>query len=578
MDDKDLSIQEEAGLPENWQPIDVEPIRPGRITQPITGPASNEDKNAFHQGTAPSNLQHDSTFVGTQYGTPGVVNTPLMPLGANGNPITNAAIQSTATKAAASVPAQTVKISLVAPQEIVVTGSPASATGTFTLAWATELPNTVFAGPSAAFRGQDTVVEANDFHPAFSISGTGQTNNDLVILLTAQNFDTSSHVVSLSSPWSTLVGNGSIYDMVFQATAGAAGDVLTASDNLSSTAAWAAMMIFVSSGVGVGTTPVVNQTVTQTGGNSGSLNLTGVAAGDVILVTGNSSRPFGGFFLAVSDDKGNQYNEVGRAINGTTGGAQVIAYATTVVVGGTVNVSFVSDNVSVQGGSWSAILIRGVGSVPGVPSFRALVPLDLPAVSLTHPGNGGVFGILPLANGGTGADLSAAGGTSFFLKQNGVGAAVTSVRPVYNDLAGLVSVYNGGTLVSNGFPGIIADVTRGGLASDIIPTNLVASTPGFAGTMFRISYYMVVNVPAGTSSTLPDLSFTWHDDTGVLQSASFQAAVPTANTGTTLLSGTLITWAAAGTAIQYQTGGTLPYQSVGSPAMTFNVRIKVEQL
>lgn len=47
----------------------------------------------------------------------------------------------------------------------------------------------------------------------------------------------------------------------------------------------------------------------------------------------------------------------------------------------------------------------------------------------------GVTGILPLANGGTNADLSATGGTSKFLKQNSSGAAITVVQPATTDLS-----------------------------------------------------------------------------------------------------------------------------------------------
>ena len=80
------TINEEAGLPDNFVPVDAPPIIPG---SPISDGSSK-----YLQGSLPPQFQHDASFVGTGYAsrTP---NLSLMPLGIQGNPSSNAAVQST---------------------------------------------------------------------------------------------------------------------------------------------------------------------------------------------------------------------------------------------------------------------------------------------------------------------------------------------------------------------------------------------------------------------------------------------------------------------------------------------------
>jgi hypothetical protein len=85
----------EDKIPSNLEPIDAAPIDPNR---PMGAPPLPNGQDNYFQGSIAPNFQHDVTFVGTEYGTPGIAKTPLMPLGVAGNPITNAGVQSTATK------------------------------------------------------------------------------------------------------------------------------------------------------------------------------------------------------------------------------------------------------------------------------------------------------------------------------------------------------------------------------------------------------------------------------------------------------------------------------------------------
>lgn len=104
--------------------------------------------------------------------------------------------------------------------------------------------------------------------------------------------------------------------------------------------------------------------------------------------------------------------------------------------------------------------------------------------------NAGAFGgetLVPLANGGLNADLSATGGAGKFLKQASAGAAITVVQPSFTDLTGTISQAQfpattdlpaGGTLEWNGATSgtysCVASTTGG---------NLVCSTSGGAQTL-----------------------------------------------------------------------------------------------
>ena len=138
----------------------------------------------------------------------------------------------------------------------------------------------------------------------------------------------------------------------------------------------------------------------------------------------------------------------------------------------------------------------------GVPSWRALVGADVPAINLATSGNGGVGGILSLANGGTGTaspSLVAGSGISISgsfpnqtVTSTASGGSVTSVAatvPAYMTLAGS-PITTTGTLAfgfgsetantvfaaPNGTSGAPAWRTLGG--ADVPAINLAASGNG----------------------------------------------------------------------------------------------------
>jgi hypothetical protein len=96
---KDPTLAEEAGLPEGWKPVESEPINPSMLGAP-----SNSNKmTPFFDGSISPTMQHDTTFVGTKYGTPSIPVLPLMPMGASAISSINSAIQSIIGKKSASV-------------------------------------------------------------------------------------------------------------------------------------------------------------------------------------------------------------------------------------------------------------------------------------------------------------------------------------------------------------------------------------------------------------------------------------------------------------------------------------------
>jgi hypothetical protein len=105
-DDKHLTINEEAGLPENWVPLDTPPIVPSKVQN--QNPDNSSSSSAPLVGSLPPGYQLDADFVRNAYRGQNVPNLSLMPLGIQGNPTSNAGIQSTAkqivTQAIAAIP------------------------------------------------------------------------------------------------------------------------------------------------------------------------------------------------------------------------------------------------------------------------------------------------------------------------------------------------------------------------------------------------------------------------------------------------------------------------------------------
>lgn len=116
-------------------------------------------------------------------------------------------------------------------------------------------------------------------------------------------------------------------------------------------------------------------------------------------------------------------------------------------------------------------------------------------------------GLLALNRGGTGADLSATGGTSFVLRQSTVGGAVTVSQLNGSDLALTDITTNNVSITAHGFtPKLPNDSTKflNGVGSWVVPSNTGGGTVNSVamtgdGTVFNAT---VTGSPVTTSGTL----------------------------------------------------------------------------
>jgi len=178
----------------------------------------------------------------------------------------------------------------------------------------------------------------------------------------------------------------------------------------------------------------------------------------------------------------------------------------------------------------------------------------------------------------------AIGASARYLRSNGTDPAWAQVTEL-----GLVTSYNGITVVSTGLPSIVGQHNSTGNTANIGLTTLYAvPSDGF----YRISAHVIITTVASVSSTLPQVNIVWTDgDNAVAQStvltggigvtptpppgyASAATQSATANTTTTLRAGDMVVFANSGTNINFSTSG---YASVAA-GMAYAVHIRVEAL
>jgi hypothetical protein len=121
------------------------PVNSEIPTAPVA-PNSETQVGTYLRTTLPLPLQYSGDTV-KQYNRPGLSSFRIAPLAPNAIAASIAAAASTAVATLGGV-SDIVSISLFAPKEFIVTGSPADATGTFRIAWAPEAANTFLAGPA----------------------------------------------------------------------------------------------------------------------------------------------------------------------------------------------------------------------------------------------------------------------------------------------------------------------------------------------------------------------------------------------------------------------------------------------
>jgi hypothetical protein len=248
-----------------------------------------------------------------------------------------------------------------------------------------------------------------------------------------------------------------------------------------------------------------------------------------------------------------------------------------------------------NGGQLFIYEIAGLTGLASVPRFMPEAPINF--------ANG--IGILPVVNGGTGANLSGTGGSGKFVRQFtlggpftvgtiaasdlsnttiGTGAIVLATSPTLTtpQFTGLFQTYNNINVVGNGIAAEYAQVNLTAQNAAIAATTLY--TPPGAGTGFyRISAYLKVTTVDLTSSTLGPLTITYTDGTDsvaqsnvMLMADQTGAAVTTNTLNSTVstLNGSMVIWALTAVPIKY----AIAYASNVAGTMKYEVHLKLEAL
>jgi hypothetical protein len=341
----------------------------------------------------------------------------IPPIPLVGTPGLVAAVQSVATPIAQAAAASNSSITLTAPPEIVVTGSPGN---DINLAWAPEQAFTVFSGPQDGGGGGyfDSEVGAAANGGPVTLTGTPQLVGvtECALLLIGSRTQTT----PITAPgWVPLAANlnGDNASLFFKSPVSNPNPV-SISTTLGVSTFWMANILFFS--LAPGETPTIVQTNTiLSGGISTTHSSPFVApntAGNGILLiasatqVGTNATEF--LFAAglnATDTNGNNY--VPLALNSagdfTSGNAvqQLVVFAPN-IKGGANTVTYTL-NGFLGGGVVVAYEVTGLKSLSGIPSFKYLSSKYLPAVNLAASGPGGVFGNLPVSNLNGGLNASA---------------------------------------------------------------------------------------------------------------------------------------------------------------------------
>src|SRR5271166_450794 len=308
-------LMDEKNVPANWEPADT-PSAGGAAAPPLPN-----DMPQFFSGSMPPQLQHDTSFVGTEVGTPRIPKYSLMPFGIQGNPSTNAAIASTASKTSSpSSSGSSGMIGLNIPstfspmqQTVILPGPLAFDWGVFPYGEVLATPPITGAGAyiDEAFGAKSSVAAAT-----FSMGLTPTQANEVVFTIESNNTG-----AVISPGWTGVPGAGSIADyQIITAVA----TVPVTYNSSPSTPNWAGGMF--SAGIPAGGSP----TFVQSASGNISFPYTGttvtfgtpITAGNAILLFiagSNSFAPYPGPTASVTDSQGNAYDALIHEYNDASG-------------------------------------------------------------------------------------------------------------------------------------------------------------------------------------------------------------------------------------------------------------------
>lgn len=591
--------------------IDAGALRP-TIAEPEKPPIPVADYpvsiNAYSRGPLPaSSVQQPDMQRGWQTGaTPQV---RLIPIGPISSPVIGAVAQSQAIQQIAATPATTApsggvtSVGLTMPGIFTapVSGSPVTLAGTLAVTLANEPFNTVFAGPSStqgSLALDTTATSAGNSSPAIISGGTTQLN-DFALLLVEIDSSTSALTATPPAGWTQIngigTGGGNGGGLFWQSISSAGGFSASASYSFSAGAPkWGASLVTVKTSGG---TPSIRQNqsavISGAAGPNGSDTLAfagnTLAGSTIFLVIQGLIGLVAPITFQITDSQGNVYTLINsQTFPGQTTNqfCQQLIYAAPSSSAAACTIT-IKNPTTANGGPglvFYSLEVPNLTLPVLTPIFRKLGVSDLPGFSNA--------GLLQPSAGGTGTNLSATGGSSQFLRQNSVGAAITVVQPDYSDLAGIAipTTYNNVTVGNNrGFPverGTPIDLTAQAAAIGATTLYAVPALSQAAG-MYRVSWVAKVTTPATSSSTLGGTNgfqcvYTDQDDSVVVTTPVWwgggnNGAAPTEaslNTTQTQVSGELILNVKLNTTIQYK----FDYTSSGVTAMQYNLHVKIEAL
>jgi len=247
---------------------------------------------------------------------------------------------------------------------------------------------------------------------------------------------------------------------------------------------WASAILFLASD---GTTPVFTQKSARTGANANSIQMsfTPTAGETTAFIYMFFSNASGGFFTSpcaynVVDDKGNNWVKAVEVQNinagGTGNGCQLIVFVAQNVPASATTIQFTQ-----LPGSPAANLIglqiyticatHLTQASPGLPIFQLLQPAQIPFLDTSKIASGQ----LALARGGTGVDLSAAGGTNQFLAMDS-SHVISAIQPSFANLSGNIAI----SQMKGGLNASFSTFWRGdGTWSPIVAPPQTANIPAF---------------------------------------------------------------------------------------------------
>ncbi len=328
---KNQTINEEAGLGPEWQPVDAAPIVPGQKNWP-SPPFPTNQAPSYLQGSTPPGFQHDVTFVKTEVTSENVPKFSLMPLGVQGNPASNAALQSTAVKsvsvtaaAAATTDDDAIRVNLQTGVEYTVQSTDenklisldnASGGTVFLPPIGSGAPNPSLGGATQVASASDsTVTDTTILYGPYTPFDATQCVFAAIAAETPTGITPNGTKVFAGSPvlWlSTLTSNPTSYTATYGLGAGAC--VASASfDTLTGTAT----VVQANVGSATGTDPIIPSTLSIAVSMANAViigvEIIGVISGEYSASPPLYGSPIG--VTSVTDDQGNVYKKLSESIN-----------------------------------------------------------------------------------------------------------------------------------------------------------------------------------------------------------------------------------------------------------------------